>query len=140
MLDFTFFVFVALSITIIVNIVLSYRDRQRQIKVDTANLLFKLPQIADNLQLDTAMESLQGNIKNIRSDFASIYVFYETIATLWDGKTLNEEYVKSFFGRDLKQIKDNESIMNFLNVNNEKLGYLAFPNLAKLLEHSKTWK
>ena len=140
MLDFTFFVFVALSITIIVNIVLSYRDRQRQIKVDTANLLFKLPQIADNLQLDTAMESLQGNIKNIRSDFASIYVFYETIATLWDGKTLNEEYVKSFFGRELKQIKDNESIMNFLNVNNEKLGYLAFPNLAKLLEHSKTWK
>ena len=137
----TFLVFSALVVTLAVNIFLSHRDRQRQSKIETARVFLDILQLTKETRFVSAMNRLSNPNSVIDLNTAAgILSFYEPIATLWYGKTLNEEYVKSFFGGELKNFRNNKSIMIALKETHDQHGYLGCPNLVKLIERSKTWK
>lgn len=130
----------ALLLTIAVNVFLSWRDRQRQIRIDTARVFFDLLHMTKDTKLTRLFSQLRNPTENIDQNAAApILYFFEKIATLWHGKTLDENYVKSFYGGELKIFRENESIMMALKETNEQHGGLGCPNLPKLIKHSETW-
>ena len=139
-IDPTLLVFAALCGTIITNVVLSWKDRQRQIKIDTARIFWDLVRTNTDTRLATQLARLQDPQAGIdpRAAAAILY-FFESIAALWDGKSLDEKYVRAFFGSELEIFRENTAIMRALNETNEQHGHLGCPNLPKLLKRAKTW-
>ena len=91
--------------------------------------------------LETAINSLGDPNRNLDpNEAATIFSYFEPIATLWGGNMLGEKYVKSFFGSQLKNFSNNKSFIATLRETNKQYGSLDCPNLEKLLELSKTWK
>ena len=139
-IDSTLLVFCALSVTIMVNVILSRRDRQRQIRIDTARIFFDLLRMSKDTKLAKQLILLQNQKANIDPNAAApILYFFEKIATLWHGKTLDEKYMRSFYGGELKIFRENESIMMALKETNEQHGSFGCPNLPKLIKRSETW-
>lgn len=139
-IDSTFLVFGALCVTIIVNVILSWKDRQKQIKIDTARVFWDLLRMNKDTKLATQFSLLRNPKADIdQNAAAAILYFFESIATLWHGKTLDEKYMRAFYGGELKIFRENTSIMKALEETNKQHGSFGCPNLPKLIKHSETW-
>ena len=140
-IDPTFLVFGALCATVIANVILSWKDRRRQIKIDTARVFWDLLRTHRDTRLAAELIRLQDPKAVIDPNAAAAILYqYETIATLWAGKTLDKKYVKAFFGNELIIFRANKSIMLALTLTNKQRGGLGCPNLVKLLERSIFWE
>lgn len=64
----------------------------------------------------------------------------EDIAIFWKDKTLTEVHVKEFFGANLKTVRDDKFIQNYMKPWIEKNPDYYFVNLTKLIEKVKEWK
>ena len=139
--DYTFWVFCVLCGTIITNIILSWKDRQKQRKIDTARIFLDIWNISKDTKVATGLALLYGLKYDIKSNqYLPMLALFDFVATLLDGKTLDEQYVKSLFGSDIKKIRENESIKKTISSINKQHGIPFFPSINKLLERSKTWE
>ena len=128
---------IVLGVTIIVNIILYRKDRQKQAKIDTARIyLDSVNFIKTSPHILITMDALQKN-SNVSIDSihaTSLLSFYEFVAILWNGKTFDDTYAKALFKDDFTMIKQNDSLMTIAKSTQEQSRELAYPNLNKCLK------
>ena len=122
-----------------------YNDQiERQTKVDSANLVYKLQ---GAWRAGGKFTDLLNKIRDpdavLDPDKDEVYPaldLFEDIAVLWNDKTLDDLHVKEFFGTNLANVKNNHSMMGFLESEREKNPDYYYCNLARLLDRVEEWK
>ena len=135
--DPAYMIVVALCITIAINVYLSWKDRQTQIKIHTAKIFLDIINSVkeDKRITDLIKILLHSPNKNINFTTASPFLsMCDFVATLWNGKTLDDAYAKSFFKQDFEKIKQNTSLVNIIKTTDKQTGELPYPNLNKYLK------
>ena len=146
----SFVIAIVIGISIIVNIYIArsqesrYNDQmKRQTKVDSANLIYKLQEA---WRVDGRFTDLLVKIRDpdavLDPEKDEIYPaldLFEDIAVWWNDMTLDDNHVKEFFGTNLVHLKNNRSIMKFMESKRKMNPDYYYVNLEKLLRRVKEW-
>jgi len=115
---------------------------KKQSQISSANLILELLQPWRKQSFkDFLKEIADPNITQY--DEVNLEEFLnqlEDIAIFWKDGTLSEVHVKEFFGTNLKTVRDDESIQNYMKKWINKNPDYYFVNLTNLIKKVEEWK
>lgn len=114
----------------------------KQSKVSSANLILELlkPWRTKDLQ-KLLNDILEPTIKKYDEKNLELFLNQlEDIATFWKDGTLNEIHVKEYFGSNLKSVKDDKFIQDYIKKWVDKNSDYYFVNLRELIKKVEKWK
>ncbi len=127
------------SVIAMAGLIINTIQTKRQTKVSSSNLILKLLEPWRKHEFITALSSMH-NGKNDTKQVEKFVNQMEDIAIFWKDKTITDNHAKEFFGANLKFIRDDEFIKNYLKTWIEKNPKYYFVNLTKLLKKVEKWK
>jgi len=131
---------IGIGIATVSLIVTAYKTN-KQSKVSSANLILELLKPWRQKETKKLLSDITDPsiTKYDEKELSYLLNHFEDIAVLEDDGTITTDHVKEFFGTDLKNIKEDSSIQNYINTWTEKNSDYYFVNLRKLFEKSKKW-
>lgn len=124
------------------NIIKSRYENKHQEKVSSANLILDLLEPWRKADLQKLLNQIADpKITNYNEgELEKFLNQLEDIATFWKDGTLSEMHIKEFFGSNLKAVRDDKFIQEYIKKWNDKNPKYFFVNLIKLIEKVKDWK
>jgi len=133
---------IGISIATISLIVTAYQTHKHS-KVTSASLILELlkPWRENEDFKHLLSQILDPNTKDYdEKEIEEFLNQLEDIATLWKDGTLTENHIKEFFGSNLKSVRDDNFIQNYIKKWKDKNSDYYFVNLRKLIEKVNDWK
>lgn len=115
---------------------------KKQSQISSANLILELLQpwrkqsFKDFLKEIADPNTTQYDEDNLEEFLNQL----EDIAIFWKDGTLSEVHVKEFFGTNLKTVRDDEFIQNYMKKWIDKNPDYYFVNLTNLIKKVEEWK
>jgi hypothetical protein len=124
------------------NIIKSRYENNHQKKVSSATLILDLLKPWREEDVPKLLNEIADpNIaKYDEEKLEKLLNHLEDIATFWKDGTLSETHVKEFFGSNLKSIRGDKFIQDYIKKWNDKNPNYYFVNLKKLIKKVEDWK
>ncbi len=115
---------------------------KKQSLISSANLILNLlkPWRTDDFKVFLAQIADPNITKYDENRLEEFLNQLEDIAIFWKDGTLSEVHVKEFFGANLKTVRDDKFIRNYIKTWADKNPDYYFVNLRELINKVKDWK
>lgn len=115
---------------------------KKQSKVSSANLILELVKPWRQKDFQKLLNEIANHdiTKYDEGELEKLLNQLEDIATFWKDDTLSEIHVKEFFGSNLKTVRDDKFIQDFIKKWASKNSDYYFVNLRELIKKVKDWK
>jgi len=126
-----------------ISLIVTAIHSKKQTKVSSASLILELLKPwRDNEDFKHLLSQISDpNTRDYdEKEIEEFLNHLEDIATLWKDGTLTENHIKEFFGSNLKSIRDDSFIQNYIKKWTDKNSDYYFVNLRKLIEKVNDWK
>jgi len=121
---------------------MTWKTRRKEAKIASAHLILELLKPWRNPDFQQLLHEMVDP-NTTEYDEIKLEQFLnqlESVAIFWKDKTLTDTHVKEFFGENLKLVRDDKFIQDWMNEYIVKNPEYYFVNLTELVKKVKEWK